>query len=325
MIARSLARSAYLAAARVLRFEERLLDGIRRSRHVVVLNLHSVSPAHNDYYPPLHPDHLDLLVRFLRERITLTTFGELAEVPADEPAAILSFDDGFHDFVEYAMPVLARHGVRVGQNVVVSSVLTGVPPWTQRLNDLIAAAPSSLLREIRLPGLRIPSPDDDQRSRARYGAALGAYLVQYDHAARVPLLEALDACLGRTDVRPTRMMDARDVREAAASHEIGAHSFAHDPMGVEAIDHFRDDVERCDAFFRDTLGRPFDVYAFPNGSHRPEQVELLERRGSKAILLVGDRYAARGPTVFPRFNLGAREPALLRLEALGFRARPLPL
>lgn len=319
------ARSAYLAAARILRFEERLLDGIRKARHVVVLNLHRVSPARNDFYPPLHPEQLDRLVGFLKDRFVLTTFGGLADVPPGAPAAILSFDDGFHDFVEHAMPVLARHGVRANQNVIASSVLTGKPPWTQRLNDGLAAAPVSLLREIQLPGWTLRPPGDDPRARARYGAALGAYLLERDHTERRPLLASLDAVLGRTDTTATRMMDARDVREAAESHEIGIHSFAHDPMGVEEIGYFREDVERCDGFFRDTLGKPFDIYAFPNGSYRPEQIGLLERRGTKAILLVGDRYAARGRPVYPRFNIGAREPALIRLEALGFRARPFPV
>lgn len=308
-----------------LHFEERLLRGIEADGVVVVLNLHRVSPERNDFYPPLSPQAFDELVAFLQARFTLTTFAGLAQRPAGRPAAVLSFDDGFHDFVEYAMPILERRGVAVNQNVIVSSVLTGKPPWTQRLNDLLAAAPRTLLAELRLPGFEHRPPGDGVRERARYGARLGAFLTARSRVERAPLLGEIERLMARGDVPASRMMDVDDVRAASRSHEIGAHSYAHDSMGSETLDFFRDDVERSDAFFCRVLGRPFAVYAFPNGTYQPEQVTLLEDRGVRAILLVGDRYADPRGRVFGRFNLGARDSRTLRLEALGMRARPMPL
>lgn len=322
---RSAARSAYVAVARLLRFDERLLRRIERDDAVVVLNLHRVSPERNDFYPPIPPDAFDELVSFLAPRFEVTTFSRLAaRTERTRPAAVLSFDDGFYDFVEHAMPVLARHGVQANQNIIVSTVLTGEPPWTQRLMDLLHAAPQALLAELRLPGFDRPPPGPGPDERARYGAAIGSFLTRHPRAARAPLLAEIERSAARLDVAPTRMMGLDDVRRVSATHEVGAHSFAHDLMEVETLEHFREDLERCDAFFREHLGRPVDVYAFPFGGHRPEQVTHLLERGVSAVLVGGDRYARTTGPVYPRFNVAARGSYALRLEALGARARPFP-
>jgi len=55
----------------------------------------------------------------------VSTFHSLLEVDT-RPAVVLSFDDGYQDFVEYAMPVLAKHGVKVNFNVC-PAYLLGTP------------------------------------------------------------------------------------------------------------------------------------------------------------------------------------------------------
>lgn len=324
---RAAARSAFLALARLVGTDRRLLAGIERSGAAIVLSLHRVSPEPNDFYPPIHPRAFDALVSYLVPRFRLTTFAGAADASTDgRPVAVLSFDDGYHDFVEHAMPILDRHGVRANQNVIASTVLSAAAPWTQRLMDFLVAAPASLLREVRLPGFDQPPPQPDPRERELYGVALVRYLTDRTRASRAPLLEHLEREMSRFDLPPTRMMDVRDVREAAAAgHELGAHSFDHDPMDVETLEDFRDDLERCAAVFRERLALPLEVYAFPFGRHRPEQVDVLLSRGMRAVLLVGDRYAKRGGPVYPRFAVGSRDPYMLRLEALGIRARGSPV
>lgn len=324
---RQLARSAYIALARVLRFDERLLRRIAQDRAAIVLSLHRVSPDRNDFYPPIHPRAFDELVSFLVSRFEVTTFSGAARTgEGGRPVAVLSFDDGYHDFVEHAMPILARYGVRANQNVIGSTVLSARAPWTQRLMDFLSFAPGPLLREFRLPGFDRPAPGPRAHERESYGVAIAHHLIALTRAERAPLLTYLDREMSRIDAPATRMMDLRDVREAATQgHEIGAHSFDHDPMQLESLDTFREDLDRCETVFREQLALPLEVYAFPFGGHRTEQVDLLLQQGIRAVLVVGDGYASRDGPVYRRFNVGARNPYLLRLEALGIRARRFPL
>jgi peptidoglycan/xylan/chitin deacetylase (PgdA/CDA1 family) len=75
---------------------------------VLVLNFHRVSPEPNPFWPPMTPEAFADLAGYLASRCRVLTFGELADAQTDRrPTIILSFDDGYRDFVEYAMPILA--------------------------------------------------------------------------------------------------------------------------------------------------------------------------------------------------------------------------
>jgi peptidoglycan/xylan/chitin deacetylase (PgdA/CDA1 family) len=88
------------------------------TRHVPVLMYHSVSE-----HPPtatrrlsVHPREFDAQLRLLRrEGFTAVPFGEYAAAltggtPLPERTVVLTFDDGYADFHEQALPVLDAHG-----------------------------------------------------------------------------------------------------------------------------------------------------------------------------------------------------------------------
>ncbi len=120
--------------------------GRRRVRIPPVLMYHSVAPATG---PDPHrirvtPDRLDRHLRLLR-RLGLRGV-PLAELLAarDRGAAAglvgLTFDDGYADFVEHAMPVLARHGA-TATLYVVAGLLGGRNDWDDGpRRDLLDAA-----------------------------------------------------------------------------------------------------------------------------------------------------------------------------------------
>ena len=316
----------YFMALRASGAEGRLLRRLRHERGLVtVLNLHRVSPDPNPFWSPLHPELFEELLAFLTRYAHVTTFAGLAQAPSDRPAVILSFDDGYHDFMEHAMPLLRRYRLAANQNIVPGCVESGLPPWTVRISDFLRAAPRALINELRLDGFSRRLASEDADEKLRYGLALNRFLKQQPRERREPHWRALAAGMARVNgtVAPTRMMSLEDVRVAAAEHEIGVHSFSHESMGVESDAFFEEDLNRCEAFFAQRLGLPMEIYAFPNGSYRPEQIELLKRRGIRHILLVDDRFARRGDGVYSRFTMYGSSSAEVRLRALGHRAGSL--
>jgi len=111
------------------------------------------------------------------------------------------------------------------------------------------------------------------------------------------------------------MMTTRDISEAAgAGHEIGCHSYGHESMehlSPAAVEH---DLDLCDAFFHEQ-GLRTDVFAFPNGSYRPDQIAPLQRRGYRHVLTIGRPTTAR-TGVHPRSAIYGDSAAELRLRAV---------
>jgi peptidoglycan/xylan/chitin deacetylase (PgdA/CDA1 family) len=306
-------------AFRALRFagvDRLLLRRLRSGRQLAVLNLHRISDEPNPYWSPITPGAFEQLVRFLVRNCRVVGLDD--DSPDDgRPRVALSFDDGYRDFVDYALPVLHRYGVRANQNVIPGCVDSGRPPWNVEIYDFLKAAPRSLIDEIDLPGLDARLEGESFSEKVTFGLALSRALKFRPHDERAPLFEELREIMARCDYEPTAMMSPEDVRAAADEHHIGAHSMAHDSMGAESDAFFEADLDGCEAWFERELGVQLDTYAFPNGSYRPEQVDVLVERGYRHILLVGEDFAEPGASVMPRLTVAGTTGSEVRLRALG--------
>ncbi|MGY1805911.1 polysaccharide deacetylase family protein [Blastococcus sp. SYSU D00669] len=101
-----------------------------------VLMYHSISPstAPDPHFLRVSPPRLDRqLAHLRRRRLRGVSVREwLAAVARGEAARLvaLTFDDGYRDFVEHAMPLLARHGMTASVYVVADK-LGGASDWDQ--------------------------------------------------------------------------------------------------------------------------------------------------------------------------------------------------
>jgi peptidoglycan/xylan/chitin deacetylase (PgdA/CDA1 family) len=305
------------------------LRRLRKNRPTIVLNLHRVSPAPNPFYPPLHPHDFESLLRFAKRHFEVTDFRTLAAVSCgarrnshDRPFLVLSFDDGYYDFLEYAAPLLRKHGLTANQNVIGACVSSGEPPWNIVLYDFLNQSPRHLIDEIRLPGLTARLAGDGADAKLKYSLALIRVLKAKPAAERADLWAFIRRVMDKGNFETTRMMTADGVRQAAGEFEIGSHSFSHESMGLESQDFFAADFGRTKTFFVETLGLPMDVYAFPNGSFTPAQIDYLLGQGIGRVLLVEEKYnqAATGP-VYARLTMSAESSEEACFQACCFKAR----
>jgi peptidoglycan/xylan/chitin deacetylase (PgdA/CDA1 family) len=323
---RAIVKRSYFEALRAAGGNTRALRRHGARDHLLILNLHGVSPHPNPYDPPLHPDVFGELLSWLRANATICLLRDLPQ-PVDRdprrPLVVLSFDDGRSDFVEYAMPVLARLDLRANQNVIGHAIETGDPPWAISLLDQLGAAPTALVQRLNIPGFADKLSSDEPSAKSRFGAALTNHLKALAPAHRTPVWSALQEALQEVVVeRPTRMMGSDDVTAAMrAGHEIGSHSYSHESMEYLNDAEFVEDFRRSRDVLKAVGCQDCPVYAFPNGSYRRDQIGILEREGVRQVLLVGDLASWPARVVHTRLTVRGDSAAELRarsVDGLGF-------
>jgi peptidoglycan/xylan/chitin deacetylase (PgdA/CDA1 family) len=314
-------KTGYYFLQKVLRKDAGLLEKIRRENLVTVLNLHQVSPHENPFWSPLKPEIFDDLLAFLKENFEVVLFREIEEVKSEKPLAVLSFDDGYYNFYEFAAPLLKKHELRANMNIIPSCVETGAAMWNIRLYDFLNSAPKILIDEIELPGFEHRLTGENFAAKVQYGLKISRFLKNRPRAEREKLWRQIGDLIDNSNFSRTRMMNRDEIEEIAAVHEIGVHSFSHESMEFESDAFFEDDFKKCAEYFENDLGLPLEIYAFPNGSYRKEQIAALQARGIKHILLVGEDYARKGKSVFPRFTIYGSSKIETRFQALGFNKK----
>ena len=108
---------------------------------LTILNLHRISPERDFFWNPITPAHFETILQYVSKYYNVISFSDIPELlkfgrTSEKPYLILSFDDGYHDFIEYALPLLTKYNLPSNHNIVNSCANNNTAIWTQRLNNI---------------------------------------------------------------------------------------------------------------------------------------------------------------------------------------------
>jgi peptidoglycan/xylan/chitin deacetylase (PgdA/CDA1 family) len=229
--------------------------------------------AHKD---PLMPGEIDCadfdeqmgLLKASCNVLSLTAaVGHLRAGTLPPRAACITFDDGYADNVEQALPILQRHGLQA-TFFVATGFLNGGRMWNDTVIELVRAAPGPMFdaSAIGLGQHAVNTPA--QRARA-VPALIGKlkYLPLEQRAAQVAqLATALDLPLPTT-----LMMSDEQVRQLhRAGMEIGGHTVNHPILSRLTPEQARIEMAAGKATLEAVIGAPVRLFAYPNGKPKED-------------------------------------------------------
>lgn len=268
---------------------DRWLAPLARGRGVI-LTFHHVRPEPPGAYAPnrllaITPDFLDLVLTTLARRgfdvIPLDAVPARLAEAGRAPFAALTFDDGYRDNVEHAVPVLRRHGAPWTLFVTSDFAEGRGRLWWLELERAIAG-----LRRVRLPGTQIDQPAGSD------GEKLAAFEGVYRHLRAGPeerlLAEVAGLCeqagLPTGTLAPELCLTWDQLRELARDPAVsfGAHTVSHPMLAKHDPATLRREVEAGRDRLARELGRPVRHLSYPVGdptSAGPREFALARELG----------------------------------------------
>jgi peptidoglycan/xylan/chitin deacetylase (PgdA/CDA1 family) len=237
-----------------------------------ILRYHSVS-AKGLYRSPtiaLSPAAFDRQMAYLAKHYNVLPLGQLlthtlrGDIPRNGVA--ITFDDGYQDNIEFALPILQRYGLPATFFVASDAVLGHGAFWVGWLHQSIVTTPASLLHSITEA---IVGHSDRTLSA---DAAFATIAHQVDTASGVDrsrLFETLQSLFPnapKLSDPSSFMMTARDLRRLRdAGMSIGAHTATHRVLSGAPASEAVEEVIRSKRNLEDALGEPVEHFAYPNG------------------------------------------------------------
>jgi peptidoglycan/xylan/chitin deacetylase (PgdA/CDA1 family) len=276
-------------------------------------------------------DEFDGQIRALSRFFTTLPLGEAVErlrkgaLPAH--AACVSFDDGYRDNVDVALPILRRHGVPA-TFFIATGYLNGGRMWNDTVIESIRRCePEDIdLSSLGLGAVPLSSAELRRKAIGRILSAL-KHLPGGEREAKVAEIEAIAAATLPRDL----MMRDQDVRALrAAGMEIGAHTETHPILTRLATADARREIDQSRERLAAILGEPVSLFAYPNGKpgqdYAAEHVRMVREAGFSAAVSTAWGVASTGSDVFqlPRFTPWDRGPARFALRLLLNRRNPRP-
>ena len=207
--------------------------------------------------------------------------------PFERPVAAVTFDDGYRDVYENALPILKRKGIPATMFVVTDLVST--PRWQvhDKLYYLIAKGfamwedprreLSILLRALNLPAEELTGPKWATKSPTLAVSALLPSLPQGDVFR---LIDSLEASVGNGfhHIPPTLgWYELLQMRRNGFT--IGSHTRSHVSLPMESPDVIADELVTSKHHLEAGLGEPVKHFAYPGGQFNAAVVEAVARAG----------------------------------------------
>jgi peptidoglycan/xylan/chitin deacetylase (PgdA/CDA1 family) len=236
-------------------------------------------------------------------------------------AAALSFDDGYADNHDVALPVLRRAGLPC-TFFVSSGFIDGGRMWNDTVIEALRhTRAATLALDDVLPGVgTLPcSTAGERRAAAEQVIGHVKYLEPDERLARV------ESVARRAEVElPTDLMltsaQLRALRKAGM--QIGAHTVSHPILARLPAEQARHEIVEGRRHLEDVLGEAVSLFAYPNGKpdtdYQAETVALVREAGFRAAFSTAWGVARAGADLMqlPRFTPWERTPRRFALRML---------
>ena len=275
-----------------------------------ILIFHRVLPVADPLFPgEMDAGRFDALASHLKRTFNILPLERaialLREGALPSRALCLSFDDGYADNLMVAAPILRGHGVPAIV-FVATSYLDGGCMW----NDIVleacrrTAQPELDLAWLGL-GIRPAATAEDRRALAN--DLLGN--LKYQEFTRREEAARKVAQIAGTEIPRGLMLASSALREFEDfGIAIGAHTRRHPILANTPSPIAWDEISEGRRELQDLLGRPVDVFAYPNGKpgrdFTAEHVRMVREAGFAAAVTTSHGAASAQTDVFqlPRFT-----------------------
>jgi peptidoglycan/xylan/chitin deacetylase (PgdA/CDA1 family) len=242
------------------------------------------------------------------------------------PARALSitFDDGYRDNIEIAVPILNRHGM-TATFFIATGFLDGGRMMHDSIIETFRRLPNQEIdlewiglgkRTINETRSRVTTADEFMRE-IKYRSLQEGLIACHRLAGGVQAALPIDL-----------MMTSEQVRQLGASGmSVGAHTHDHTILSCMDAAEGYSQIIKSREVLTNLLGSAPNMFAYPNGKpdtdYRSAHVEMVKRAGFLGAASVSVGTATRNSDHFqvPRFVPWDRNPVLLVLRILAHRWR----
>jgi peptidoglycan/xylan/chitin deacetylase (PgdA/CDA1 family) len=220
-------------------------------------------------------------------------------------AACVTFDDGYADNAEIALPILKKHAIPA-TFFISSGVLDGGRMWNDTVIELVRRAPGDTLDLGTLNLGSFPVETLAQRRKA-----IDDLIGQLKHLPPESRQSRVEKMCSIIPVNPpdNLMMTSEQVRSLhGAGMEIGGHTVFHPILASTEKSAARAEIANGKEMLEGIIRAPVRFFAYPNGKperdYLPEHVAMVRESGFEAAVSTAYGAARPGDDLYqlPRFT-----------------------
>lgn len=247
-----------------------------------VFLFHRVSPVKDPLWQPISPENFLSTIKLITKYYTVIPSYELLEVKTKKfkkPPAVITFDDGYRDFLEYALPILDKHNLHSTMFVITSCAETGIPPWSYELDFYLQNSKKKLDNATFLPESFEKGLDGIGEERLAFARQLKLWVKTISQTKRENVMSWLRSQCDDVVMIDRIMLNWDELKSLShAGIEIGSHTHTHPLLDkIEKLDLVQMELKKSARMLNEKLGQKTKFISYPNGNYDSRTLELVTR------------------------------------------------
>lgn len=302
-----------------------LVTGAGRKARLSILNYHRVHPE----VDPINPGEIDAerftwQMALVANNFNVLTVGEAADLLLEgelpDRALAITFDDGYADNAEIALPILKKFALRA-TFFIATGFLDGGRMWNDTVIEAVRNLPAGDLdlSEKKLGHYSLNSWND----RHNAYSSIIKKIKHLPQGERQSLVEWIASLVPNGLVTKDLMMRSEQVEELHRNHmEIGGHTVTHPILSSVSDEQAAYEIAEGRARLEAITGSPVRVFAYPNGKpgqdYLPKHREMVRQQGFTAAVSTqwGVSTASSDPYQLHRFTPWDNTPGKFMLRLI---------
>ena len=291
-------------------------------KNLYLFNFHRVSDEVSPAYPPMPLGTFEKIIRLINRRFVVVPQEELllGTMPnCRKDLCVITFDDAYYDFAEYALPILVKYKTPMSLHVVTDVATTGKMFWTQRLNKVVEAY---WKKRKTIANPLLPRQYVMKNGKEVEKAALEIYLHLLGNPERDKVIDILANEVGDS-VETTPMLMWDDIVKLPSDIvAIGSHTHTHRNLMQLPESEVVYELEESYRIIKEKTGTAPISIAYPNGQYNDKINEMALATGYKVLYTCDAKPVTESNScIYHRYNLYNREFWKNRLKIDLFRLK----
>ena len=259
-----------------------------------ILLFHRVLPERDPLWDPIDPALFKQTLKYVSKNFHVVTLDEILfekNVSSSKPLCALTFDDGYRDFIDHAIPILDKEKISASMFLVTDCIDKGIPTWTYIVDHIFANSNKmewAGFDPAELPEEYSKMKWETKQEKIDYCRKFKQYIKWIPSTKRDIIIKSLLENFNDTTYPPNMMMTWDEVRQIqAAGFGIGSHSVTHPSLAtIEDKDAIRFELAQSKKRIKEETGFDSTVFSYPVGSYDERVKEIARETGYKAALAV---------------------------------------
>jgi peptidoglycan/xylan/chitin deacetylase (PgdA/CDA1 family) len=278
-----------------------------------ILLFHRTNPVRDKLWDPMDPKLFDRIINYVSKNFTILPLDEicLGNPKTKKKLMSITFDDGYKDYIDYALPILDKYKIHSTMFIVTSCVQNNLPPWTYILDHLFINTNKLSISNFEFGEKLQPRATFSWATKAEqlaYSQKIKPVLKTVDNELRNKILDNFIAEFKDVELPSNLMMTWEDVKSLDKNFvSIGSHTLTHPALNTIENDKILEtELKRSAQIIQNNLGVLPNSISYPLGKYNQRVKDAAKDAGYKIGLVLNQKaYNSQKHDMFeiPRLEL----------------------